>query len=309
MDKRARIYVAGHRGLVGSAIVRSLEAAGYENIVTRSHAELDLTRQTEVETFFAETNIDHVFLAAAKVGGIGANSSLPGDFIAINLSIGLNVITAARRFGVKKLLNLGSSCIYPRLAPQPIREEALLSGPLEPTNEAYAIAKIAALRLCKHYNQQFGSNFISAMPTNLYGIGDNYDLEGSHVLPAMIRKFHEAKIAGRNVTLWGDGSPLREFLWADDLAEACIFLMNEGDADEIGEVINVGSGTEVSIAELAGLVGEVVGYKGEIIWDRSKPNGTPRKLLDSSRIRALGWEPKTGLRRGIGMAYRDFLSR
>jgi GDP-L-fucose synthase len=307
MDKNSLIYVAGHRGLVGSAIVRRLRAEGYTRILVRTHAELDLTRQAQVEQFFGSEKPDYVFLAAARVGGIGANSSQPADFIRENLYIGLNIVDAARRTGVKKLLNLGSSCIYPRLAAQPIREDALLSGPLEPTNEAYAIAKIAILRLCRHSNEQYGTNFISAMPTNLYGPGDNYDLAGSHVLPAMIRKFHEATVARTEVTLWGDGSPLREFLHADDMASASLFLMNTCDAADAGEVINVGSGQEISIARLAELVARITGYCGSIRWDGARPNGTPRKLLDSSRLLAMGWKPTIGLEEGIRLAYEDFL--
>jgi len=309
MEQRDKIYVAGHRGLVGSAIVRRLQAAGYANIVTRSHAELDLTRQADVEAFFAAERPKYVFLAAAKVGGIGANSAYPADFIYVNLAIALNVINSAYKLGAEKLLNLGSSCIYPKLAPQPLKEEYLLSGPLEPTNEGYALAKIAAIRLCKHYNDQYGTNYISAMPTNLYGTGDNYDLEGSHVLPAMIRKFHEAKTAGRDVTLWGDGSPLREFLHADDCADALVFLMERHDYKDIGEFINLGSGTELTIRELAEKVGRIVGFKGGIVWDKAKPNGTPRKLMDESRLFGLGWKPQIGLDEGLAAAYEDFLSR
>lgn len=309
MKKSARIYVAGHSGLVGSAIIRRLQDQGYNSIITRSHAQLDLMNQSAVEAFFDAESPEYVFLAAAKVGGIGANSAQPADFIRENLGIGLNVVHAAYRHGVKKLLNLGSSCIYPRLAPQPIREDALLTGPLEPTNEAYAIAKIAILRICRHYNEQYGTNFISVMPTNLYGQGDNYDLEKSHVLPAMIRKFHEAKVTGRDVVLWGDGSPIREFLHSEDLADACIFLMNNCDYEDIGEIINIGSGTEITIAGLAELVAEVTGYNGKIIWDKSRPNGTPRKFLDSSRLLNLGWRPRILLPEGVGMAYKDFLAR
>ncbi|HUW40825.1 MAG TPA: GDP-L-fucose synthase, partial [Rectinemataceae bacterium] len=271
MEKSDKIYLAGHRGLVGSAILRRLGAAGYGNIVVRSHAELDLTRQAEVEAFFESERPDYVFLAAAKVGGIGANSSHPADFIYQNLAIGLNVIHAAYRSKVKKLLNLGSSCIYPKLAPQPMKEEHFMTGPLETTNEAYALAKIAAIRLCRHYNEQYGTNFLSVMPTNMYGLGDNYDLEGSHVLPAMIRKFHEAKLAGTTVTLWGDGSPYREFLHADDCADALVFLMENRDASELGEFVNLGTGRELTIGELAATVARVVGYTGEIIWDATKP--------------------------------------
>jgi len=309
VEKSDKIYLAGHRGLVGSAILRRLGAAGYGNIVVRSHAELDLTRQAEVEAFFESERPDYVFLAAAKVGGIGANSSHPADFIYQNLAIGLNVIHAAYRSKVKKLLNLGSSCIYPKLAPQPMKEEHFMTGPLETTNEAYALAKIAAIRLCKHYNAQYGTNFLSVMPTNMYGLGDNYDLEGSHVLPAMIRKFHEAKLAGTTVTLWGDGSPYREFLHADDCADALVFLMENRDASELGEFVNLGTGRELTIGELAATVARVVGYTGEIIWDATKPNGTPRKLLDCSRLTALGWKPRIGLEEGLAAAYRDFLGR
>lgn len=309
MEKSDKIYLAGHRGLVGSAILRRLGAAGYGNIVVRSHAELDLTRQAEVEAFFESERPDYVFLAAAKVGGIGANSSHPADFIYQNLAIGLNVIHAAYRSKVKKLLNLGSSCIYPKLAPQPMKEEHFMTGPLETTNEAYALAKIAAIRLCRHYNEQYGTNFLSVMPTNMYGLGDNYDLEGSHVLPAMIRKFHEAKLAGTTVTLWGDGSPYREFLHADDCADALVFLMENRDASELGEFVNLGTGRELTIGELAATVARVVGYTGEIIWDATKPNGTPRKLLDCSRLTALGWKPRIGLEEGLAAAYRDFLGR
>jgi GDP-L-fucose synthase len=309
MAKDARIFVAGHRGLVGSAILRRLQREGYTNILTRPHEALDLTRQADVEGFFLAEKIDYVFLAAAKVGGIVANASYPADFIYINLAIALNVINSAYRCGVKKLLNLGSSCIYPRLAPQPMKEEALLTGPLEPTNEAYAIAKIAALRLCKHYNQQYGTNFLSAMPTNMYGPGDNYDLENSHVLPAMIRKIHDAKLKNEEIVLWGDGSPLREFLYSDDLGDACLFLMNHFDARDIGDFINVGSGTELSIRELAEMVCETIGYKTPIHWDPSKPNGTPRKLMDSTRLFSLGWKPQVPLDVGIRRAYEDFLRK
>lgn len=308
MNRHDTIYVAGHRGLVGSAILRRLVAAGYDAVITRTHAELDLTRQAEVEAFFAAERPAYVVLAAAKVGGIGANSSRPAEFIYQNLAIALNVINAAQRSGVKKLLNLGSSCIYPKLAPQPLKEEYLLSGPLEPTNEAYAVAKIAAIRLCKHYNEQYGTNYISAMPTNLYGPGDNYDLESSHVLPAMIRKFHEAKTEGRDVVLWGDGSPYREFLHADDLADAALLLLERYDYADIGELINVGSGSELAIRELAAKVADIIGFRGKIVWDRSKPNGTPRKLMDSSRLFSLGWKPKISLEEGIASAYADFLA-
>jgi GDP-L-fucose synthase len=307
MDNKSSIYVAGHRGLVGSAICRRLKAGGYEKIVTRTHDELDLTRQEEVERFFEAQRPEYVFLSAAKVGGIGANSSHPAQFIYQNLAIAVNVIEAARKYGVKKLLNLGSSCIYPKMASQPLREEYLLSGPLEPSNEAYALAKIAAIRLCRHYNEEFGTNYVSAMPTNMYGLGDNYDPESSHVLPAMIRKFHEAKAARKDVVLWGDGSPLREFLYADDCADALVFLMERCEYRDLGELINVGSGEELSIRELAEKIARVVGYEGGISWNTTKPNGTPRKLLDSSRLRELGWSPKTGLDEGIAAAYEDFV--
>jgi len=309
MTTDSKIYVAGHRGLVGGAIMRRLAAGGYVNVVTRTHAELDLTRQAEVEAFFTAERPEYVFLAAAKVGGIGANSSYPADFIYTNLSIGLNIIHAAYGSGVKKLLNLGSSCIYPKMAPQPMKEEYLLTGALEPTNEAYALAKIAAIRLCKHYNDQYGTNYISAMPTNMYGPGDNYDPEGSHVLPAMIRKLHEAKVAGTDVTLWGDGSPYREFLHADDCADALVTLMEKHDYKDLGEFINLGSGSELTIRELAEKVAKAVGFTGEVRWDSSKPNGTPRKLMDEARLFALGWRPRVGLDEGIAGAYRDFLER
>jgi GDP-L-fucose synthase len=309
MDKHDKIFLAGHHGLVGSAILRRLASAGYDNILVKTHAELDLTRQAEVEAFFLAERPRYVFLSAAKVGGIGANSSFPAEFLYVNLAIALNIIDASLKCGVTKLLNLGSSCIYPKMAPQPLKEEYLLSGPLEPTNEAYALAKIAAIRLCRHYNEQYGTNFISAMPTNMYGSGDNYDLQGSHVLPAMIRKFHEAKVACKDVVLWGDGSPYREFLHADDCANALVTLMEQHDFAELGELINVGSGSELTIRELAQKVGKAVGFSGRILWDRTKPNGTPRKLMDSSRLFALGWRPEVGLDEGIARAYADFLAR
>lgn len=309
MEKHSKIYMAGHRGLVGSAILRRLEAGGYDNIVVRGHAELDLTRQAETEAFFEAERPEYVFLAAAKVGGIGANSSLPAEFIYTNLAIATNIIHSAYKYGAKKLLNLGSSCIYPKLAPQPLKEESLLTGPLEPTNEGYALAKIAAIRMCRHYNEQYGTNYISAMPTNMYGPGDNYDLESSHVFPAMIRKFHEAKAAGSDIVLWGDGSPYREFLHADDCADALIMLMEKFDFADLGEFINLGSGSELSIRELAGKIAKVVGYRGEIRWDATRPNGTPRKLMDSSRLFALGWRPRIGLDAGIEAAYADFCAR
>ncbi len=307
MEKNAKIYLAGHRGLVGSAILRKLHAEGYSNIVTRTHAELDLTRQAETERFFEAERPEYVFLAAARVGGIGANSSYPAQFIYENLAIALNVINSAHKTGVKKLLNLGSSCIYPRLALQPMKEEYLLTGALESTNEAYAIAKIAAIKLCKHYNQEYGAHYISAMPTNMYGTGDSYDLENGHVLPVMIRKFHEAKERGTKVKLWGDGTPKREFLYSDDLGDACVFLMNNCEYENLGDFVNVGSGHEVTIKELASMIADVVGYTGSVVWDSAKPNGTPRKLMDSSRILALGWKPKVDLRDGTGRSYQEFL--
>jgi len=306
MEKHARIYLAGHRGLVGSAVLRALTAQGYDNCITRTHAELDLTRQEAVEHFFNEVKPDYVFLCAAKVGGIGANAAYPAQFIYDNLAIALNVIHSAYKSGVKKLLNMGSSCIYPRLAPQPMKEEYLLTGALEETNEAYAMAKIAAIRLCKHYNEQYGTNYISVMPTNQYGIGDTYHLENSHVFPALIRKFYEASLNGGPVKLWGDGSPYREFLCSDDLADACIYLMNTHDYADIGEFVNVGTGKEISIRELAETIAEVTGYQGEIIWDTSKPNGTPRKLLDVTRLKNLGWEARISLREGIALSLEDF---
>lgn len=309
MEKNAKIYLAGHRGLVGSAISRSLQRSGYTNLIYRTHRELDLTRQAAVEEFFESERPEYVVLAAARVGGIGANSTYPADFLYENLAIAQNVIHSAHRFGVRKLVNLGSSCIYPRLAPQPLKEDALLTGPLEVTNEAYAVAKIAAIRLCKHFNDQYGTNFLSAMPTNMYGPGDNYDLQNSHVLPAMIRKFHDAKVRGTSVTLWGDGSPYREFLYSDDLADAIVYLLENKDYQDVGELINVGSGTEVTIRQLAEVVARVVGYKGSVEWDTAKPNGTPRKLMDSSRLLGFGWRPKVDLNTGIGLAYEDFLFR
>jgi len=313
MNKHDKIYIAGHNGLVGSAILRKLKSEGYDNIVTKTHTELDLIDQNAVERFFSGNKPDYVFLAAAKVGGIGANSRLPAEFIYENTMIGFNVVNSAFKHGVKKLLNLGSSCIYPGMAPQPLKEEYLLSGSLEPTNDAYAVAKIAVIKLCNSYNVQYGTNYISVMPTNLYGPGDTYDTENGHVLPAMIKKFHEAKITGKDkVTLWGDGSPYREFLFSDDLADALLFLMDSKDASEIGELINIGTGTDLTIRELAELIYQIVyadkpGKSCSIEWDTSKPNGTPRKLLNIEKLSSLGWKAKTCLKDGIEKAYKDFL--
>ncbi len=304
MNRDSKIYVAGHRGLVGSALVRKLQEQGYTNLVLKTSKELDLRRQTEVETFFAYEKPEYVFLAAAKVGGILANNTYKADFIYDNIMIAANVINTSYKYGVKKLLNLGSSCIYPKFAPQPMKEEYLLTGALEPTNEPYAIAKITAIKLCRYYNEQFGTNFISVMPTNLYGPNDNFDLETSHVLPALIRKFHEAKIAGqRTVTLWGSGEPYREFLYVDDLGDACLFLMGTYDYRDVGEFVNIGTGTDIKIKDLAELVKRTVGYDGVIIHDFSKPDGTPKKLLDIAKMQSLGWKPKIELAEGIRMTY------
>ena len=305
MEKNAKIYVAGHRGMVGSAIVRELKRQGYENIIFRTHKELDLCRQADVEKFFAEEKPEYVFLAAAKVGGIGANSESPADFMYQNMILEMNVIHSAWTNGCKKLLFLGSSCIYPKFAPQPMKENCLLTSALEPTNEAYALAKISGLKYCEYLNRQYGTDFISVMPTNLYGPNDNYHPEHSHVLPALIRRFHEAKVEGKtSVTCWGDGSPMREFLYVDDLANLCVFLMNNYSGSE---TVNAGTGKEISIKDLTKLVAQIVGYGGEILWDTSKPNGTPRKLLDVSKAAALGWKYKTELADGIKLAYEDFL--
>ena len=305
MRKNAKIYVAGHRGMVGSAIVRELKRQGYANIIMRTHAELDLTRQEAVEKFFAEERPEYVFLAAAKVGGILANQHALADFMYDNMILEMSVIHAAWKNGCKKLEFLGYSCIYPRLAPQPMKESCLLTSALEKTNEAYALAKISGLKYCEYLNCQYGTDFISVMPTNLYGPNDNYHPEHSHVLPALIRRFHEAKAEGRpSVTCWGDGSPLREFLYVDDLANLCVFLMNNYSGNE---TVNAGTGKELSIRRLTELVAEVVGYEGEILWDTSKPNGTPRKLLDVSKAAALGWTYKTELRDGIRLTYEDYL--
>jgi GDP-L-fucose synthase len=317
MQRGALIYVAGHTGLAGSAIRRALERAGYSNLLLRRHAELELTDARAVAAFFERERPEYVFLAAAKVGGILANDSYPADFIRENLAVQLNVIHEAWRAGVKRLLFLGSSCIYPRDCPQPIKEEYLLSGPLEPTNRAYALAKIAGVEQCWSYNRQHGARFLAAMPTNLYGPGDQYDLRNSHVLPALLRKIHEAKRDGlREVTLWGSGRPRREFLYSDDLGEACTFLMGLPDAEfarlvgpASAPLLNVGAGEDQSIAELAALIAEVLGYSGQFVYDTSKPDGTPRKLLEVSRLTALGWRPRIGLREGIALAYRDFLRR
>ncbi len=300
MQKSSKIYVAGHRGLVGSALLRKLEKEGFTNLVLKTSHELDLRNQAEVDSFFKKEKPEYVFLAAAKVGGIYANNTYPAEFIYDNLVIATNVIHAAYQAGVKKLLNLGSSCIYPKMAPQPIEESSLLTGLLESTNEAYAVAKIAAIKLCKHYNKQYGTNFISLMPTNLYGENDNFDLKNSHVLPALIRKFVEAKESGvDSVSVWGTGKPRREFLHADDLVDAALYLMQNKDYAEIGEFVNVGTGEDVSIKELAELIQKLVGFKGSITWDLSKPDGTPRKLLDVSRLHSLGWKYKVGLEEGI----------
>lgn len=306
MEKDSKIYVAGHRGMVGSAIVRELQRQGYTNIITRTHAELDLCRQEQVEAFFAAEKPEYVFLAAAKVGGIVANSSALADFMYENMILEMNVIHAAWQNGCKKLEFLGSSCIYPREAPQPMPERCLLTSSLEQTNEAYALAKISGLKYCEYLNRQYKTDYISLMPTNLYGPNDNYHPTNSHVLPALIRRFHEAKEAGApTVTCWGDGTPRREFLYVDDLANLCVFLMNNYSGNE---TVNAGTGKEVTIKELTELVAEVVGYTGEILWDTTKPNGTPRKLLDVSKSRALGWQYKTELKDGIRLAYQDFLT-
>jgi GDP-L-fucose synthase len=346
VEKNAKIFVAGHNGLVGSAVLRRLKETGCTHLVTRTRAQLDLRDQAQTDRFFSEERPEYVFLAAAKVGGILANSTYKAEFIYDNLTIAANVVNASYRSGVRKLLNLGSSCIYPKHAPQPLKEEYFLTGALEPTNEPYAIAKIAAIKLCRYYNEQFGTNFLSVMPTNLFGPGDNFDLETSHVLPALVRKFHLAKllssgqmeqlgadigkrplgfglqlgahaierdvldllerigVTAKYVQLWGTGSPLREFLYADDLADAVVFLMTKYDYREVGEFVNVGAGRDIPIKELAERIRRIVGFPGEIRFDSSKPDGTPRKLLDSSRMKSLGWEPKISLEEGIKRAYR-----
>jgi len=308
MNYKSNIYIAGHRGMVGSAIKRNLESKGYTNLICRTHSELDLTDQQAVNEFFESEKPEYVFLAAAKVGGILANSTYPAEFIYDNLMIEANIINAAHTQGVKKLLFLGSSCIYPKFAPQPMKEEYLLTGELESTNEAYAVAKIAGIRLCKHYNQQYNTNFISVMPTNLYGPNDNFDLETSHVMPALIRKFHEAKINKTpEVTIWGSGSPKREFLHVDDMADACVYLMENYDYASIGEFVNIGTGKDISIKELAELIKDVVGYEGDIIYDASKPDGTPRKLLDVTRLHSLGWKHSISLKEGIRQTYNWYI--
>ena len=306
MNKASKIYIAGHRGMVGSSIGRRLRSLGYANIIERTSKELDLRDQKAVQDFMGVEKPDYVFVAAAKVGGIHANNTYKAEFLYDNLIMEANLIDAAYRSGVTKLMFLGSSCIYPKFAEQPLKEEALLSGFLEPTNEPYAIAKIAGIKLCETYREQYGADFISAMPTNLYGPGDNYDLNNSHVLPAMIRKFHEAKEDGhRAVNLWGDGSPMREFLHTDDLAEALVFLMENYSHKQF---VNVGFGSDVTIKELALLIQSIVGHEGDINWDASKPNGTPRKLMDSSKLRKLGWKPKITLEEGIRSVYQEFLN-
>lgn len=307
MNKDSKIYVAGHRGLVGSAIVRNLKERGFNNIICRTHRELDLTNQNEVKKFFEEERPEYVFLAAAKVGGIHANNTYPADFIYENLMIQNNVIKASHDFKVKKLLFLGSTCIYPKMAPQPIKEEYLLTGALEETNEAYAVAKIAGLEMCKFFKRQYGDNFISCMPTNLYGPNDNFDLKNSHVLPALIRKFHEAKVNNSEIVeVWGTGNPLREFLYVDDMADACVFLMENYDGEQH---VNIGTGVEVSIRKLAEIVKEVVGFEGELVFNTDMPDGTPRKLTTIDKLNALGWKHKVDLKDGIKLSYNWFLDR
>jgi GDP-L-fucose synthase len=305
MEKDAKIYVAGHRGLVGSAIVRNLESKGYTNIIGRTHKELDLTNQLAVRTFFETERPDYVFLAAAKVGGINANNTFPAEFIYENLQIQCNVIKSAHDYNVKKLLFLGSTCIYPKMAPQPIREDALLTGLLEETNEAYAIAKISGLEMCKFFKRQYGDNFISCMPTNLYGPNDNFDLSSSHVMPALIRKFYQAKINNEpTVECWGTGSPLREFLYVDDMADACVFLMENYDGEQH---VNIGTGKEVTIKQLVEIIRKVVNYEGEVVWNTAMPDGTPRKLTDVSKIHSLGWKHKIELEEGVKLAFDWFV--
>lgn len=311
MDKKAKIYVAGHRGLVGSALVRRLKAAGYENLLCRSSSELDLREAEPVKNFLLQEKPEFVIMAAAKVGGILANKNFPADFIFDNLAVQNALIHGSFLAGVKRLLFLGSSCVYPRECPQPIKEEYLLTGPLEKTNDAYAIAKIAGIKMCESYNRQYKTSYLAVMPTNLFGPFDNYDLQSSHVLPAMLRKFHEAKESGEKVKLWGTGKPRREFLHADDMADACVFLLNLPDEQLFARgfpLINIGCGTDVSIRELAEMIAATVGYSGEIEWDTAKPDGTPRKLLNIDRLRELGWQPKISLKEGLKMAYKSFLA-
>lgn len=304
MNKHSKIYVAGHCGLAGSAIVRNLKSKGYEHIIERTSSELDLRQQVDVQSFFEQEKPDYVFLAAARVGGILANSMYPGQFLYDNLMIQSNVIEAARQNGVKKLLFLGSTCIYPKMAPQPLKEKYLLTGELEQTNEPYALAKISGIKLCNAYNKQYGTNFISVMPTNLYGPNDNFDLETSHVLPALMRKIHDATVNGdEQVTVWGSGTPLREFLHVDELADACVFLMECYNAEQIGEFVNIGTGEEISIRGLAELLREVIGYEGELVFDTLKPDGTPRKVTDITRLKGLGWKPEKKLKEGIIHTY------
>ncbi len=306
-DRDAKIFVAGHKGMVGSAIVARLQQAGYTQVLTRDRTQVDLTRQDQVHQFLADEKPDYLFIAAAKVGGIHANNTYRADFLYQNLMIEANLIHGAHLAGVQRLMFLGSSCIYPKLAPQPLREDCLLTGELEPTNEPYAIAKIAGIKLCEAYNDQFGRQYVSVMPTNLYGPNDNYDLNNSHVLPALIRKAHEAKQRGdAQLVVWGSGTPLREFLFATELADACVYLMEQGYD---GSLVNIGTGSDISIRDLALLVKEVVGFQGELVFDASKPDGTPRKLMDVSKLRGLGWEAKLPLREGIALAYADFIKR
>ncbi|MFB5085891.1 GDP-L-fucose synthase [Psychrobacillus sp. PGGUH221] len=308
MKKKSKIYISGHNGLVGSAIVRALEVNGYENIIKKSSDVLDLRKQDDVHLFFKEEKPEYVFLAAAKVGGIFANSTYPGQFLYDNLMIQTNIIEAARQYGVKKLLFLGSTCIYPKMAAQPLKEEFLLTGKLESTNEAYAIAKIAGIKMCNAYNKQYGTDYISVMPTNLYGPNDNFDLQNSHVLPALMRKIHEAKVNDEStVTVWGTGTPLREFLHTDDLANACVYLMENCSADQIGEFVNIGTGKEVSIKKLAQILCKVIGFDGQLVFDKTKPDGTPRKLTDATKLHKLGWHHQIELKEGVQDAYKWYL--
>lgn len=317
MNKNAKIYVAGHRGLVGSALLRRLQAGGYGNLITRTHAELELRDQKAVQAFFAAEKPDYVILAAAKVGGIQANNTYPAEFIHDNLVIQTNVIHSAWQNKVERLLFLGSSCIYPKDCPQPIKEEYLLTGPLEPTNRPYALAKIAGIEMCHAYNRQYGTRYMAAMPTNLYGPGDNYDLNNSHVMPALMRKMHEARQSGaKEVVVWGTGTPKREFLYSEDMADACIYLLEQSEAklgslfsDEKPPLVNIGCGEDLTIKELAEMVADVVGFKGSLTFDTNKPDGTMRKVMDVSRIRSMGWEPRVALRQGIALAYEDFVRR